>query len=1218
MKKKWENDVSQFKRGIQKIMLIMRLTIVLTLVLTLTVSAGTYSQNTKLDLSLENATIEQVLLQIENSSKFIFIYESGTIDKSLKRTISVKRQTIDVILSELLEGTDVNYSIDDRQVLLYKKDGPLSTINQLRVPSVQAQQPKSISGKVTDASGATLPGVTVVIKGTTIGTITNSEGEFTVLAPSDAKILVFSFVGMKSQEIAISGKTAFKIEMEPEVVSVDEVIVVGYGTQKRESIASAVSTIDVKKTLESRPITGVGNALQGSSPGLQVTTTSGELGTSPTIRVRAYTGSLNGSGGNPLILLDNVEIPNLNSVNPDMIESISTLKDAAATAIYGARAAFGAILITSKKGLKDGTVLVNYSNNFSVSAPTVIPKSSRADLGLAYSLAQYRWNRTATEMNAAGVYWSDETVAKVKQWIDTYGDGDGLGREMVEGRDFDYRTGSGAYYYRPWDINKIYFKKYTPFQNHNFSVNGGTEKISYNVSAELMSQSGILKQFNDNYSRQNISAFISGKVNDWMTVRAKSMLSKTQTDYPFVYYSNVGYDAMYYLYRWQPTFPYGTYKVNGQEYEMDNSINQLKSANTNTDRYYYNQYTIGSTLNPIKGLSIDIDYTYSTAIKAIDTNGGVEYGIMNRSVTSSKKFEGVLGYLQPPGGAYDYVQRESVKEERNTFNGYATYEKVIRNHSLKLMGGSNIEGSETVSLIAKKMKIIDYDKPEINLASGDMTANSSHSWWSVAGFFGRINYGYLDKYYIELNGRYDGSSRFPSNSRWGFFPSASAAWRITEEPFAKVIQPVFSSLKLRGSWGSVGNQDVGTNRFISTMSSSLSNWLISGQYPNQVSVPGLVSPDLTWENVSTLDIGLDGSALKDKITFNFDWYQRTTSNMLSAGVAVPSSLGTNAPLRNYGELTTKGVELEVTFNHAFANGLKFSVTGQFSDYQTKITKFASATNPLISSNYEGKTIGEIWGYESDRLFQQGDFVYGADGNIVKITLPSGQVKNTYVEGIPTQYVLESSNFLFSPGDMKFKDLNHDGVIDYGTNTVSDHGDLKVIGNTQPRFEYGFRLNASWKGFDFSAFIQGVGKRSLWATGNMILPGYTATETNFAYTLDYWTTENTNAFYPRPIDYGQSAKWNYQVQTRYLLNLAYLRCKNINIGYTMPDKWMNKINISKLRLYVSGENLFEFDHLGDIQLDPEINYTSKTSIDSRSYGRSYPYVRTLSLGMQLTF
>ena len=1202
--------------GVHYFLLKMKLLTFFIFVTVASVTANSYAQQTKFNMNFEHVTVRQIFQEIEDQSEFILIYSEKSVDVNRMVSVNVKNQTVEKILDQVFYGTDNYYEIHDRQIAVMEKG--ITASPDVPEEDQPAEQQKTLTGKVTDPSGVTLPGVTVMIKGTTIGTITNSSGRFSLVAPPDAKILVFSFVGMISQEIAISEKSEYNIEMESDNLRVDEVIVVGYGTQKRESIASAVSTVDVKKTLESRAITGVGNALQGSSPGLQVTTTSGELGTSPKIRVRAFTGSLNGSGGNPLILLDNVEIPNLNSINPDMIESISTLKDAAATAIYGARAAFGAILITSKKGTKDGTVSVKYSNNISVSTPTVVPKATRADLGLAYSLAQYRWNRTATEMNAAGVYWSDETVTKVKQWIDTYGDGEGLGREMVEGRDFDYRSGSGAYYYRPWDINKIYYKKYSPFQNHNLSVNGGNEKISYNISAELMNQSGILKQFDDNYSRQNISAFISGKVNDWMTVRAKTMFSKTQTEYPFVYYSNVGYDAMYYLYRWQPIFPYGTYKVNGVEYEMDNSINQLKSANKNQDRYSYNQYTLGTTLNLVKGLTIDLDYTYSSALQNIYTNGGVEYGIMNRSVTSTKKFEGVLGYLQPPGGAYDYVQRESIKEDRKTFNGYATYEKNFGDHSLKIMGGSNIEGSETESLLAKKMKIIDYDKPEINLASGDMTANSTHRWWSVAGFFGRINYGYLDKYFVELNGRYDGSSRFPSNSRWGFFPSTSVAWRITEEPFAKFIKPAFNTLKIRGSWGVVGNQDVGENRFISTLSSSLSNWLISSQYPNQVSVPGLVSPDLTWKSVSTLDLGLDGTSLHDKINFSVDWYQRVTSNMLSAGVAVPSTMGTSAPLRNYGALTTNGIEVEVTFNHAFENGLRFSITGQFSDYLTKISKFASATDPLITSNYEGKTIGEIWGYESERLFQKEDFNYDSNGNILKITLPSGQVKNSLKEGIPTQYVLESSDFLFSPGDMKFKDLNDDKVIDYGTNTVSKHGDLKVIGNTQPRFEYGFRINASWKGFDFSTFIQGVGKRALWATGNMILPGYTASETNFAYTLDYWTPDNTDAFYPRPIDYGQSAKWNYQTQSRYLLNLAYLRCKNMNIGYTMPEDWMKKIYISRLRLYVSAENLFEFDKLGDIQLDPEINYTSKTSIDSRSYGRSYPFVRTLSLGMQLTF
>jgi len=476
MKKKWENDVSQFKRGIQKIMLIMRLTIVLTLVLTLTVSAGTYSQNTKLDLSLENATIEQVLQEIENSSKFIFIYESGTIDKSLKRTISLKRQTIDVILSELFEGTDVNYSIDDRQVLLYKKDSPLSTINQLRVPSVQAQQPKSISGKVTDASGATLPGVTVVIKGTTIGTVTNSEGEFTVLAPSDAKILVFSFVGMKSQEIAISGKTAFKIEMEPEVVSVDEVIVVGYGTQKRSDITGSLASLP-KERLQNAPNLNVAQAIQGAIPGVMIQTSSAGAASNEVIMIRGRNSIL--ADNSPLIVVDGIPYNgSISDINPNDIQSIEILKDASSAAIYGSRGSNGVILISTKEGI-EGQIKISYDGYYSLQRFSSLPDYLDGQEFYDFKMKRFPGAMTQSERE---IYesgnWTD--------WIST-----GL------------RNGSA--------------------QQHTLSVSGGSNKTKFFISANYLDVKGLA--VNDNFKRLTSRINLDTKVVEWLTIGSRTQFS---------------------------------------------------------------------------------------------------------------------------------------------------------------------------------------------------------------------------------------------------------------------------------------------------------------------------------------------------------------------------------------------------------------------------------------------------------------------------------------------------------------------------------------------------------------------------------------------------------------------------------------------------------------------------------------------------------------------
>lgn len=1078
------------------------------------------------------------------------------------------------------------------------------------------QQKRTISGTVTNADGDPIPGASVTIKGTTTGTVTNPEGRFTIPAAANATLVV-SFVGMQTREIDVGNRTSIDVSLVSSVSEIDEVVIVAYGSQKKANLTGAVSTVDVDKTLEARPITDVGRALQGSTPGLIVTTTSGAIGGSPTIKIRGTVSTIGGGDGNPLILVDNVEVPDLSYVNPDDIESISVLKDASTTAIYGARAAFGAVLITTKKGSTDGKTRISYSNNFSWSTPTNVPKHTRADLNLQYSYDQLNaFNETDTwEFGQVGYYYNPDVIAKVKEWIDTYGDGKGLGREMVEGRDFDYRASGGAYYYRPWDIYDIYYKSWTPQMNHNLSVRGGTEKTSYNLSAGYMNQQGILNLFDDFYRKLNTSGFLSTKVNDWITARGGFMYTKATEEDPFLYASST-YDPMYYLYRWHQVYPYGTY--NGHEFR--GGVNDMKSARPQEWETYYSRYTLGVTLNLVKGLTADFDYTYNQTFSTLHRVGGYVNGIDFWNLGAGKTFDDVYGIYTT--ATYDYAQYTSSKNLRNAYNGYVTYQNDFGDHSFKIMGGTNIEDAEYIYLSAKRTGVYDFDKGEVNLAGGDQTASSSHTWWSVAGFFGRLNYDFKDKYLLELNGRYDGSSKFAKGDRWGFFPSASAAWRITEEPWMQTVKPLLSSLKVRGSYGEVGNQDVPLSSYISTLSvtnpsSSGNYWLIdNGWVPYVSSSPALVDPTLTWETVATLDFGFDAGLFDDKLNVTFDWYQRKTLDILAPGETVPSSIGASAPKRNHGELKTNGVEVEVSYHHKFSNGLRLDLSGQFTDYKTKVSRYASAEDPLISSTYyQGKTLGEIWGYKTEGLFQKDDFVWDGD-KIAQTILENGQSKNTMAEGVASQYILESGLFKYGPGDVRFKDLNGDGEIEYGSNTVGDPGDRTVIGNTTPRYHYGFRVSAQWKGFDADIFFQGVGKRNIWATGNMVLPGYYGAEANFAHTLDYWTEENTGAFYPRPVNHAQTAQWNYLPNDRYLLDASYLRLKSLSIGYTIPKKITSKAGIDKLRLYFNGENLFEFDNMGDIPIDPELNWTSTTSNDSRSFGRSYPYRRTISFGVQL--
>jgi TonB-linked SusC/RagA family outer membrane protein len=1079
-------------------------------------------------------------------------------------------------------------------------------------------QTATITGTVTAATDNTsLPGVNVLIKGQTKGTVTDSDGKYSIEAnPGD--ILVFSFIGMETQEQSIGASTTINVTLSESLANLSEVVVVAYGTQKKANVTGAISTVDVDKALGSRPVTDVGRALQGTTPGLIITSASGAIGGSPSIKIRGSVGTINGSGA-PMILVDNVEVPDLSYVNPDDIESISVLKDASTTAIYGTRAAFGAVLITTKRGRKDGQVKVNYSNNFSWSRPTKVPQHSRADWNLQYSWDQIKALRTTplAESGQVGYYYNPEVISKVTNWIDTYGDGKGLGPEMVEGRDFDYRPGGGAYYYRPWDIYELYYKDWAPQQNQNISISGGNDKTQYNFSGGYMNQSGVLNQFSDYFRRLNFTGFVSTEVNRWLTARVGFMLGKADKQTPFNYGSSA-YDAMYYLYRWHSVYPYGTY--NGHDFR--NGVTEMKQARPQEFDSYYSRYNAGATFHIMDGLTADVDYYYNRTDTSIHIVGGYAKAINQWTVTG-QKFDELYGVYTT--STYDYAQYAQNRTGRNTVNAYLTWDKQFGSHGVKVMGGTNIEDSEVVLLSAKRNGVFDFDKGEVNLAGGTQTATSSHSWWSVAGFFGRANYSYKDKYILEVNGRYDGSSKFLRAHRWGFYPSGSAAWRISQEPWMQPLEDIVSELKLRASYGEVGSQDVPLNAYnptlsVTTPSSSGTYWLANNDWVSYIgSAPALTDPNLTWETVKTTDIGLDASLIKGKLGLVADWYQRKTVDMLVSGEVVPSSLGTGSALRNFGELTTKGIEIALNYNHTFSNGIRMTLSGQFTDYKTVITKYANSADPLISSKYyQGKTTGEIWGYKTDGLFQQGDFVYNDDGTIKQRTIENGTLHNTYADGIATQDILESGNFKFSPGDVRFRDLNGDGVINYGSNTVNDPGDKTIIGNTTPRYQYGFRAGAEWKGFDVSIFFQGVGKRNLWATGNMVLPGYYGAEANFAHTLDYWTPDNTGAYYPRAMEYSQTAKWNYEVNDRYLVNAAYLRMKNLTVGYTVPSVLMSRLHIDRLRVYFSGENMFEFDKMHGVPIDPEIDWTTNTSADSRSFGRSYPYRRTYSFGLQLQF
>ncbi len=1075
-----------------------------------------------------------------------------------------------------------------------KKTVALIFILCLIVQLTMAQK-RSVSGVVREkATNESLPGVSVIEKGTKNGIITNTDGRYE-LSVSEGATLVVSYIGMKSQEVKVENSSTINVTLESSVEDIDEVVVVGYGTQKKANLTGAVSTVNVEKTLESRPITDVGRGLKGTVPGLIITTNTGDLGVTPSIRLRGLTGSLN-TAAKPLILLDNVEITDIMLINPDDIESISVLKDAASSSIYGARAAWGVVLITTKKG-KKGEAKITYSNNFSWNTPTDMPKlASNVDYSTMAMLIHKRVDPSKTSLTSLGMSIDDTAIQKMKDWNAQYG-GQNLGPEMELGRDFEVRGGL-LFFYRPWDAIDLFVDKWTPQQTHNIGVSGGNDKTTYNISGAYLDQSGAIKVNRDKYSRANTTINITSQIKDWLQVRAIGMMSKTSNKTPYSY-TGTTYDAWYYLLRWPPYYPYGTYQ--GKPWRS--SITEYQQASSLEVSSILNRITFGTTLNLTKGLTVDADYTYASINHHIYTPGGYA------EAWDFWSGGGTFAYSKYSSASYNMVQYNSLWNNTNTFKAYATYVNKFKEHSFKLIVGSDLESYENWSNLSKRNTLIDRYQPEISLATGDMTVSGAHGQWATLGYFGRINYDYKDKILLEFNGRYDGSSRFPTNDQWAFFPSASAGYRITEEPWMSPLKPYLSNMKLRASWGSIGNQDVGTGAFIPTMATTNSDWLLT---TNTVTIgsPKVVAPTLTWETVNSLDFGLDARFFDDKLGLTFDWYKRNVSDMLSAGVTLPTTFGASAPQRNFGEMQTKGWELAIDFSHEFKNGLTINATASLFDFQDKITKYANTTMNVYG-NYEGKILGEIWGYETDRYFQNSDFVTDASGNLV---LTGG--KPTMLSTTPSQSKFESGWFYYGPGDVKYKDLKVDGVIDYGTNTVDDHGDLKVIGNETPRYQYSFRLGANWKGVDVDVFFQGVGKRDYWADGPVFIPGWEYANMLYDHQLDYWTPERPDAFYPRPTYSIQSnnAK-NFLRQTKYLLDMSYLRCKNITVGYTIPAKYTKKVKVERFRIYFSGENLFEFDNLY-LPIDPETG--NNPNYSAVGYGRSYPYNRSLAFGLQLTF
>lgn len=1077
-----------------------------------------------------------------------------------------------------------------------------------------------VSGRILDSSGQPVPGASVIEKGTTNGVNTDIDGKFTISVKSGSSLEV-SCIGYETVSVAASENMSVTLKEDTQFL--DEVVVVGFGTQKKVNMTGSVAAVDVDKAFGSKPITDVSKGLQGVVPGLSITYNSNDLNASPTMKIRG-TGSINGDN-TPLILLDGVEVPDLSFVNPDNIKSISVLKDAASASIYGSRAAWGVVLITSKDGsaVKD-KVSITYSNNFSWNQPIGLPKYITDKEGVLAQLEEgmlAQKNVDGSRIEAFGMYY--DTIGKgITTWFDKYS-GNLSNPVYKYGEDYEFIEGT-PYYYRVSDPNKEIFK--TSFsQTHNLSVNGNTGKTNYNIGLGYTMNDGTLKAAEKNdVKRYNLNLSTNTQVKNWLNIGTKVMYVEKEYEYPYGYSQSKGATGLlYYVMRFPTFFPFGisdgskladgTYASDsaatgeGLYFRHGNAYVANESICSSKDQYL----TLGGNvrINLAPGLSFYGDYTRG------------RYNYENRSMRQPYY---VANWSFPKKAAVttnDFLERTYVSKITNTYNAYFDYLfDIQKQHNFAIKVGANAEDLRYDNQSVKVNGVQDVEHPTLNLTDGknEGIVDESLRHRATAGFFGRINYNYKEKYLLELNGRYDGSSSFRTGKQWAFFSSASAGYRISEEKFWTNIKPYVPTLKVRASYGSVGNQALESwYPYISTMATETVSWI--GTDMNQVSTtttPSAVNPDMTWEKIRTLDIGFDAGFFNNELNVTFDWYQRRNVGMLVAGNEIVRYAGIAvAPLENGGDMKTNGWELQIDYNHAFNKDFAIYGTFTLSDAKSEITKWNNTTGAL-NSWYKGKKLGEIWGFETDRYFNSSD------------VNPDGTLKT----GTPDQSYLQNGSFRFGAGDIKYKDLNKDGKIDTGKGTIDDHGDLKRIGNQLPRYEYSLRVGAMLKGFDVEVLLQGVGKRDMWSTSSLFIPHAAGAQMNiFENQLDYWTESNQNARFPRPYINGafgslsglpgNSGCNNFAPQTKYLNNLAYLRVKNFTVGYTLPQNLTRKIFVEKLRFYFSAQNLFTFDHIDGV-MDPECTGGSSKSytngMDMTMAGRAMPFNRQWSCGLQITF
>lgn len=1141
----------------------MRLISIFLFLITLCANAETiHSQNAIVNLDMENVSMTDVFREIEKQSEYRFFYNKSILNTVTRVNLKTGKKEISKVLDQLFEGTNISYKLVDKQIVI------TSTKNKENTGLAKVNQQKQITGKVLDEYGEPIIGANVVVKGTVNGVITDVDGNYSIHVPANA-VLQFSYIGYLTQEESIGNRQVINVTLQENVQVMEEVVVIGYGTVKRANLTGAVSTTDAK-TFQARPVQNAANALMGEVPGLSIIRGGGAPGSSPEVRIRDVS-SVN--GGSPLILIDGAE-GDLSLINPADIENVSVLKDGTA-AIYGARAADGVILITTKNARRNQKLKVTFDANYSIKKPALLKKPANLYQHAAMALEitdgsfPIEYSREELELIAQG---SDKVLPAGTAW-GRWGD-------------------RYPKFYKNQDYNKHLIGNGS-LQNYNVSLSGGGEKYSYLISLGHQREEGLPKYGRDNEKRY----FVRAKSNIEIVKNLNYDINISYEAGDRSYSSGITegqslWELIYKTRSWAPMRnPAGNY------YTFEGFANplQLLEEGGNTTKTTGN-FTINNMLTwqVIDGLNI----IGRAVIRKNDSDRFCEYKTLYMynwdNVNHSTN--------RTPNSA----ERNYIKSLSKNFTLYAEYKKTFGKHDIGVMIGGSSESEDYDKFWAKRVNYDQQENMSLPLGGSESQEAMSNGYaWTINSFFSRLSYSFANKYLIDGTFRADGSSRFHPDERWGYFPGVSAAWRVSEESFIKNLN-IFDDLKLKASYGEMGNQSgIDYYDYIQLVSTKKDNSGKTEYYPfgngqkgTMMDARSIVSTSRTWETIKSTDIGMEFAVLDNRLYGSFDYFWKNNDNMLIS-VTYPSALGVDAPKTNSGKLEVKGWEVALGWRDRIGD-FGYSVRGSLSDAKNKVVERigGNLVREGLNEAMTGYPLNSYFGYVFDGIIQNEQELAEYEARF-----PNG--------GIPGHGTL-------SVGDAKYKDLDGNGKL----TESGDGSDMVYLGDANPRYSFGLNLGFDYKGFDLSMFIQGVGKRTMFLEGEARMPFAEPWYQSDAYWYGKtWTAERTNAKYPAITNNGKKG-YNYYHSTNTKHNVAYARLKNLQFGYTIPKSIVSKVGLEKIRVYFSGEDLFEI-HNSPAGWDPEelgvFDYNTSDGHVTKNHSLSfYPFSRNFSFGASIVF